>query len=185
MKGVREQLIFLKLRVRKDPDAFGDLYDEYADKIYRFVYFKVSSKEEAEDITSEVFLKAWQYINSKKKVGNFKALLYRVARNSVIDLYRKRSQSGARREREVELVGDMADPSDMEKDIARKFDMALLKKAMGKLKEENRDALMLRYVEGFSISEISKIMGKSNVAVRVILHRALKSLKTILSDYEL
>ena len=91
--NLKEKYFFLKLRVAKDPDAFGELYNIYVDQIFRFIYFKVSRKEEAEDLTAEVFLKTWQYINEEKakKIDNLKAFLYQTARNSVIDFYRKKN----------------------------------------------------------------------------------------------
>ena len=77
-----------------DEEAFGQLYDKYVDPIYRFILLRVSNPDEARDLTSEVFLKSWQYLSSAEKtVDNFKALVYRVARNLVIDFYRSQKNS--------------------------------------------------------------------------------------------
>src|SRR3989344_2015279 len=88
---IAEKLLLLKLRTTEDPEAFAKLYDIYAKRIYSFVFFKVSNREEAEDITSEVFLKAWRYINEKKSIESFSGLLYKLARNCIIDLYRSKA----------------------------------------------------------------------------------------------
>src|SRR3989338_11581242 len=86
---LQEKILLFKLQVEQDPEAYAALYDLYVKRIYRFVFFKVSSHEEAEDITSEVFLKAWRYITEKKSaVESFSGLLYRLARNSIVDSYR-------------------------------------------------------------------------------------------------
>jgi len=60
--GITEKLLLLRVRTKKDPEAFATLYDMYAEKIFRFVRFKIDSREEAEDITSEVFLKVWNFL---------------------------------------------------------------------------------------------------------------------------
>ena len=90
---ISEKILLYKVQTKKDPEAYAKLYDLYVKRIYRFVFFKVSSEVEAEDITSDVFLKAWNYLNANKEVKSFSGLLYRMARNAVIDLYRAKSNS--------------------------------------------------------------------------------------------
>ena len=82
----QDKNIFAKLK-KGDKDAFINAYDLYADPIYRFIYFKISNSEEAQDLTSAVFLKAWNYIqeNSLKDYKTLKALFYKIARTSIID----------------------------------------------------------------------------------------------------
>src|SRR3989344_6220434 len=87
----QEKLLLIRLQ-KKDPEAFAQIYDLYVTPVYRFIYFKVSSKQDAEDITSEVFLKIWQFVTeSEDEIENLRALIYRVARNLVIDLYRRKA----------------------------------------------------------------------------------------------
>jgi len=86
-----EKILLFKLQAKEDPEAFAKLYDIYARRIYSFVFFKVGNREEAEDITSEVFLKAWRYISEKKEIESFSGLLYKLSRNCIVDLYRKKS----------------------------------------------------------------------------------------------
>ncbi|HLD30754.1 MAG TPA: RNA polymerase sigma factor [Patescibacteria group bacterium] len=189
---MKEKYFFLKLRVAKDPDAFGELYNIYVDQIFRFIYFKVSRKEEAEDLTAEVFLKTWQYINEEKakKIDNLKAFLYQTARNSVIDFYRKKNptenlfieQKNENDEMEEnwsrnEIVDSKKNPLE---EMQLNSDVEGVKKALQKLKEEYREAILLKFVEEMSISEIANILGKKKGAVRVLLHRAIQSLRTVL-----
>ena len=75
-------------------EQFIRIYDQYIDKIYRFVYLKVNSQEIAEDITSKVFLKGWEnYRGEPKKIENMSAFLYQIARNSIVDHYREKSKT--------------------------------------------------------------------------------------------
>jgi len=174
----KEKTLLFRLQTKQDPDAFAELYDLYVKRIYRFVYFKVSGHEETEDIVSEVFLKSWNYIigNSEKEVKSFSGLLYRIARNSIIDYYRKRAGSPEGLLAEDQDVGDEGKWS---KDLTERIDNQQVVGAIRKLKQEYQEVLTLRYVDGLDINEIADITGKGNVAVRVTMHRALKKLKEI------
>src|SRR3989338_7108037 len=90
MGKIEEKILFYKIK-KNDKQAFVKAYDLYIDQLYRFIYFKVGSREEAEDLCSAVFLKTWNYIleNSLKERKTLKALLYKIARNLIIDHYRK------------------------------------------------------------------------------------------------
>jgi len=173
----KEKTLLFRLQTKQDPEAFAELYDFYVKRIYRFVYFKVAGHEEAEDIVSEVFLKSWNYIigSGGKEIKSFSGLLYRIARNSIIDYYRKRAGS-------PENLSDDQDVGDEGKwcvDINNQLDNEQIIVAIRKLKQEYQEVLTLRYVDGLQIDEIAEITGKGNVAVRVTLHRALKKLKEI------
>jgi len=87
-----EKSLLFKLQTKRDPDAFAALYDTYVERIYRFVFFKVGNQTDTEDIVSETFLKTWNYITSHKseEVKSFSGLLYRIARNCIVDYYRKK-----------------------------------------------------------------------------------------------
>ncbi len=173
---LKEKLILLRLK-NKDPEAFGEIYDLYVSRIYRFIYFKVSSVEEAEDLTSEVFLKTWQYINEGKEIENLNALLYRVARNAVIDFYRDR----AKREIIKEEAAEQTPVTDQElQKLQISLDFKNIEKSLRGLKDEYREVIILRFVEELSTSEIAKILDKSKGAVRILVYRALNTLKELL-----
>lgn len=180
---MKEQYLFLKLRATRDPEVFGKLYDIYVDQIYRFIYFKVGRKEEAEDLTGDVFLKTWQYINEmgSEVIDNLRAFLYQTARNAVIDFYRSRDQ------REFVALPEEDDEKptmeivDEKQDLVEKIELASdleeVKKALQKIREEYREVIILRFVEEMSVKETAEILGKSEGAVRVLLHRAVAALK--------
>ena len=170
----------------KDPESFAKVYDLYIDKIFRFVYFKVSDQELAQDFAADTFLKTWEYINSGKKVDNLNALIYRIARNLVIDYYRKKSTKDVSLDSEIlEIQEERYGVSlgvQMVDQIDAKIDLEKLKARMMELKDEYRDVLILKHIEEFSIAEISAIIEKKPGAVRVTLHRATKALETLLGE---
>src|SRR3989338_38937 len=87
--NIHDQYLLFRLKTKGDAQAFARLYDRYVVSIYRFVFFKLPSKELAEDVTSETFLRCWQFLQQNKNIVHFRAFLYRIARNLVIDTYRK------------------------------------------------------------------------------------------------
>lgn len=178
---MNEKILLYQAQIKQDPEAYGKLYDEYVKRIYRFVYFKVSNHEEAEDITSEVFLKTWNYLKEKKEVKSFGGLLYRIARNCVIDYYRAKSshpESLSDENKELEI----GDGGKWYADISNKVEAEKILQALKKMKQEYREVITLRYVDELEVKEIAEIIGKGNVAVRVTLHRALAKLKKILEE---
>jgi len=186
-QDIKEKQIFFRLK-KRDKEAFVLAYDAYAESIYRFVYFKVGGQEEAEDITSQVFLKTWDYIqnNNLKDYKTLKSLLYKVARNTVIDHYRKESRKA---ESSLDTgVGDIndvniADPAqDILGKISTKADYEILVLRMCDLKNEYREAIVLRYINELNIKEIAAVLDKSRGNVRVLIYRALKALKELVND---
>ena len=175
---LKEKFLLFRIRAKKDPEAFGVIYDTYVQQIYRFIYFKVPSAEQAEDLTSETFLKAWQYLKEKREVSHLQALLYKVARSVVIDYYRTTSS-----ERETvsleETVSNESTTFASEKflrDTEVQFDTtAVLEKLRG-LKEDYREVVIMKYLDELTTREIATVLGKSTSNVRVLLHRATKAL---------
>ena len=173
-----EKLLLYRIQTQSDPEAFGTLYDEYVKQIYRFVFFKVSNREQAEDITADVFLKAWNYLQEKKEIKSFSGLLYRVARNAIVDLYRSRNN-------QPELLGEEVEISDggqWYKVAHTKISNQYIIDSLKKLKQEYQEVITLRFVDELEIREIAEIMNKQNIAVRVTLHRALKKLQALLGE---
>lgn len=181
-----EQVLFLRLKKHKDKQAFVEAYDLYVDQLYRFVYFKVGSKEEAEDLTSMVFLKCWNYVY-EGHLGDYqtlKALLYKIARNTIIDHYRK---NGKRQEISLDdvngspvIIDEKQDPEDQ---AAISFDFTrLMEEKLPQLKDEYREVIVLRFINELSIAEISKVLGKTAGNVRVMIHRALDSLQQLVKN---
>lgn len=177
---ISEKLLLYRLQSKQDPDAFAELYDLYVKRIYRFVFFKVSGHEEAEDITSDVFLRVWNHLSEGKEIKSFSGLLYRTARNCIIDLYRSRSyQANPLLLSELPEGIEPSDLGEAAEKIAAQGGAEEIIKAIKKLKQEYQEVLTLKYVDELNIAEIAEITGKGNIAVRVTLHRAMKRLKQI------
>lgn len=173
MKSSNKQLV-LKLQYNNSPEAFAELYDRCAPHIYRFIYFKVSSKNDAQDLTSECFLRAWAAIREKKEgVEHFRAFLYRIARNLVVDFYRKKRQITSIDDLDEELG---VTNHDLER-LNSKQDTDRVLETMRGLKDEYRELIIFRFLDEMSYGEIAEILGKSQVSVRVTAHRALNMLK--------
>lgn len=178
-KKLNHKILLYRLQTKQDPEAFALLYDYYVKQIYRFIFFKVSNHEEAEDITSEIFLKVWHYINNGNKVESFSGLLYKMARNSIVDLYRSRAK-------QPELLLDqnnqtnLSDQGDLKQGLSERTEINQIITCLRRLKQEYQEILTLRFIDDLKINEIAQITGKSRVAVRVTLHRALKKLKEII-----
>jgi len=169
--------------MKKDANKeFVRIYDRYIEKIYRFVYIKVSSQEIAEDITSEVFLKVWKVYQKQKSatIRNPGSFLYKTAKNLLADYYRKRSRTMVT---SIEDQKELPDPNqDIDKKEATKEDLEKISKALQELKDEYQDVIIWYYVEDLSIPEIAKILNKSENAVRVMIHRAMTKLKETLNS---
>ena len=163
--------------LRKDKQAFIEIYNLYVDDIYRFIYFKVGHKEEAQDIASTVFLKAWDYIalNKVDKSKNLKALFYKIARNTIVDYYRsKRDTSPLDSLENTDLKDIKQDPQALT-EIKHEYERIL--KLLNNLKEDYKEVIILKYVNELSWDEISQALGKSKGSLRVLLHRATKALE--------
>ncbi len=159
-------------------EAFGLLYDHYLPKIYRFVLLKVSHREEAEDLTHQAFLKAWENINQYNFKGySFGAWLYRIARNITVDYYRNnRSETSLEEVSEIAIGGLSLGGA-----IDKKIEWEGLIKSLKQLKEIEQEVLIMRFVEDLPLKEIAEAIDKSEGAVKLIQHRAINNLKKIVS----
>lgn len=176
---IEEKLLLYKIK-RNDRLAFIKAYNLYVDQLYRFIYFKVGSREEAEDLCSAVFLKTWNYIleNSLKEHKTLKALFYKVARNLIIDHYRKNKETiSLDSDKGVEVVDEKQNPA---REIELKTDLLVLETKLPELKDEYREVIILRFVNELSIKEIAEILGKQKGNVRILIFRALKALRELL-----
>jgi len=160
-----------------DPEAFGRLYDIHVDRVYRHIYYRVGNEQDAEDLTQQVFLKAWQAIpRYKKKASPFVAWLMTISHNLVVDSYRTRKDT-AYLEAEVLADGPASSP---ERAAEASFEQQRLRRAILKLGSDEQQVIILRFIEGFEFSEIASVLKKKEGNVRVILHRALVKLRNIL-----
>jgi len=167
--------------VSGDKDAFGQLYDFYAPRIFRFIRLKVGSQVLAEDLSSESFLRIWEYLQEGEREieDSFQALLYKIARNLIVDYYKRKSSQ------EILIDDDFKEflEGQLISDETRlKEDTEAVHRALVGIKEEYQDVIIWYYIDELSVPQISKIMGKSQGAVRVLIHRGLKALKEHLEE---
>lgn len=157
-----------------DADSFGALYDLYADKIYKYIYYRTNHKETAEDITSLSFIKALENLASfRPEKGSFSSWLYRIAHNSVIDYYRGEKPSAVLLDETLPL----ADGKDIESDIDKDYLAGEAKKYLDSLSQTQREIVIMRVWDELSYKEIAEIIGKSEENCKVIFSRAIASLR--------
>jgi len=175
-----ERKLISKAKEGKE-EAFGQLYDKYMPAIYRFVFLKVGAqKAQAEDICHEVFLNAWQNIKNFRFQGYpFSSWLYRIALNAVIDYYRTRKVNI-----DIDLVPEeaMATNASLHESLDDKFDLQMVKMCLTKLEPSYQDVLIMKFIEELSNKEIAAALDKSEGAIRVVQHRAIKQLKKFIED---
>jgi RNA polymerase sigma-70 factor (ECF subfamily) len=159
--------------------AFGELYSIYLDQIYRYVFYQVRDKMAAEDLTEEIFLKAWEAIGRyKQKSLAFSAWLYRIAHNHVVDYFRTRRQHVALDELMPAASGNPAQEAE------EKLMQQELAQAISYLPPEQKQIIILKFIEGLDNQEIAQIMRKRQGAIRVMQMRALTALRQILTSEE-
>ena len=159
-------------------EEFGKIYDKYIEKIYRFVFLKVNSEETAKDLSSEVFVRGWEIFKTER-IDNLQAFLYKIARNLVIDHYREKGRTQFVSVEELPLIDP--DPG-LEQEIALKSDMEQIKAQLSNLKDDYQNVIIWRYLDDLSIPEVAKLLDRSEEATRVLLHRALASLKNTIKS---
>jgi RNA polymerase sigma-70 factor (ECF subfamily) len=172
-----DEATLVQRAVSHDAEAFGRLYDMHVDRVYRHIYYRVGNETDAEDLTQQVFLKAWQAIDRYKKMTSpFVAWLMTISHNLVVDFYRTRKDRSYL-EAEV-LVDDSA--SSPEQAAEASFEQQRLRRAILQLGSDEQHVVILRFIEGFEFAEIASLLRKKEGNVRVILHRALVKLRNIL-----
>jgi RNA polymerase sigma-70 factor (ECF subfamily) len=159
-----------------DASAFGDLYERYLDAIYRYVYCNVGDHAEAEDLTEAVFLKAWEALTHFGRSGTmFRAWLYRIARNVIIDRHRTRKPAAS-----LEQFIDLSDGSPTpEAEVETRQEVRKLSAVLARLKPTMRQVVECRFIAGLSHAETAQAIGVSEGNVRAIQHRALRKMRRL------
>jgi RNA polymerase sigma-70 factor (ECF subfamily) len=154
-------------------EDFALLYDKYAKKIYSFIYFKTQHKETAEDLVTQVFIKALENINKFEiSKGTFQAWIYKIARNKVIDHYRT-----AKHDTDIEDIWDLEDDSDVQRDIDTKQKLIKVDEYLKKLKSDQREIISMRVWQEMSYQEIAAALGKSEASCKMAFSRAINKLR--------
>ncbi len=170
----------IKMAIRGKASAFGLLYDHYQPRIYRFVAIKVGRREEAEDLTHQVFLNAWQSIGDYRHLGHpFSSWLYKIARNQITDYYRTRRETANLDNIDPEYF---VVPASAQFDLSAKMEFERVRNAMRNLKQEYQDVIIMRFIEDIPIKDVAVTLEKSEGAVKLLQHRAIKELRNIIGD---
>lgn len=157
-----------------DKDAFGRIYSLFLEKIYRFIYYLISDTDKAYDITQDTFIRAWKALpRFERNRGSFSTFLYTIARNLVIDNQRKRVTFSL----DLDFVGNVGYEENFEERVDTRERSKKAREILATLDKFDRELIVLRYFEDMSFSEIAKIVGKKEGAVRVRVFRILKGLK--------
>lgn len=187
MTNLFDRYLLYRIRVLGDPEAFAQLYDRYVTAIYRFVLLKLPSKEDAEDTTSEIFLKCWRYLQDRQEVREIRALLYQIARTTIADWYRSRATMPSRTlavtfsddSASSSMQDEISDAGRGKSLVEARADLAMVMGRLERLKDDYRDVLTLRLIDGLPFALIGEIMGKTAGHVRVLYHRAKKALDSL------
>ena len=167
--------------IQRDREAFAVLHDCHLDRIYSYVSYSLKNAPEAEDLTQEVFIRAWKNIHKYKITGApFVTWLIPIARNMVADHFRAKKKNNT-----VPLVEDQftgaaeADPQNL---TEVRLEQQHLREVIGKLKGAKQQVIIMRFIVGMEYREIAQLLKKREGAVRVIQFRALKELRALLED---
>ncbi|MET9920663.1 ECF subfamily RNA polymerase sigma factor, BldN family [Streptomyces sp. NPDC059605] len=164
-----------------EAEAFGRLYDQYSDTVYRYIYYRVGGKATAEDLTSETFLRALRRISTFTWQGrDFGAWLVTIARNLVADHFKS-----SRFRLEV-TTGEMLDANEVERSpedsVLESLSNAALLQAVRRLNPQQQECVTLRFLQGLSVAETARVMGKNEGAIKTLQYRAVRTLARLLPD---
>jgi RNA polymerase sigma-70 factor, ECF subfamily len=171
-----------------DPARFEALYRKYLAQVYSYAFYELRDHHEAEDATERTFMSALAGLARFEErarpvdgdgASTFRVWLFQIARNAVAERRRRRAR---RPEAPLEAAASVAAPSDLEADATLRDEAAAAWRAVGRLPDDRRRAVILRFVDEMSTTEIAGVLGRSEGAVRVLLHRALRSVARDLDD---
>ena len=167
------------LMARNDQnEIFLKAYTDYSDAIFRHCYFRLYARDRAKDLTQETFMRAWEYIAKGNTVDNIRAFLYRIANNLVIDESRKKTSVSLEVMREQGFEPSFETASAMDTVIEAKRVIAAFKR----IDPAYRDIVLMRYIDDMTPKEIAHVLGESENAVSVRIHRGIKKIKELFPE---
>jgi len=157
-----------------------EAYEEHADAIFRYCYFKLSDTEKAKDVVQDTFVRVWQYLLDGKDIDTMKPFLYTTARNLIIDEYRKKKSSSL-----DTLMDEGFEPGvDIRRELETHSDALQVIKSIQDLPKSYSEILFMRYVDDLSVKEIAETLGESENVISVRIYRGLAKLRSNLQLYE-
>jgi RNA polymerase sigma-70 factor, ECF subfamily len=161
-----------------DSDAFARLYDRHVDRVYRHVLYRIGNQPDAEDVTQQVFIKAWRAIGKyERRSVPFVAWLLTIAHNVTVSFFR-RSKATDSFDVDPATTQRWANP---EAETFAKHDQLVVRRAILRLKPDQQQVIILRFIENIEFSDIAIALGKNEGNIRVIQYRALQELKRLLT----
>jgi len=166
----------IALAKQGNTEAFGQIYDQFIRRIFKFVRLKIQNQQEAEDVVQETFVKAYKGLVSLKLENlNFSAWLYRIAANTINDHFRKKYRTP-----EITAIDetfDLPDSYSLQEEVAIHSDLEIVRDGLKILPPLYKQVLELRFLQDLSLDETAAIINKNNLSVRLIQFRALKKLR--------
>jgi RNA polymerase sigma-70 factor (ECF subfamily) len=157
-------------RAKSDADAFGELYDHYFGQIYRFAYSRTRNRDAAEEVTQEVFMKALRAMPRYRPSGHpFSSWLYQISANAIADHFRQQRPQAS-----LDVAMEIVDPSrPVAERVVESAEAARVWAAIDSLPEHQRTAMTLKLGEDLKLAQIAEIMGKSEGAIKLLIHRGM------------
>lgn len=182
--GIDDSAVDLVARAQAgDAEAFGELYDRYVEVVYRYIYYRVGSQPLAEDLVSETFLRALRRISSFTWQGrDFAAWLVTIARNLIADHFKSSRYRLEISTADLLETGDRAAEENPERAVIAGMENAALLAAVRQLGAEQQECVVLRFLQGLTVSETAQVMGKNEGAIKALQYRAVRSLARLLPD---
>ncbi len=173
------ELALLERARRFDEAALGEIYDLYEERIFAYIYRRIGDAPLAEDLTAQVFLKMLEAIRKDKAwTSSFSGWLYRIAHNLVIDQYRRRSKATYFSIDDAPTI--LSKEEEPHRAAERQFDSDNLRKAIARLTDEQAQVVSLRFLEGYSITEVATFLEKTEGAIKALQYRAVSNLRRLL-----
>lgn len=168
----QDEIPALVAAAQADPATFSKLYDQYVQPVYRYLLSRVGNAHEAEDITSQTFMAAYESLGRYRERGQFSAWLFRIARSKLNDHFRRHKH-----EVDLETAGEILEREDALGVLIRAEELSRIRSLINGLSEEEQDLVRLRYVADLSFVEIADLLGRREDAVKKSIYRLLARLK--------
>jgi RNA polymerase sigma-70 factor (ECF subfamily) len=162
----------------REPDAFADLYDRFLNQVYRYLFYRTGSREDAEDLTEQTFLKVWSALPRFRWQGKpFQAWLYGIARNTLVDHQRHARPSRSLDDplRPLQLISQAAADA-----LEQSLEVDVIARAVSQLPPDQREVIVLRFAENYDVAQVAGLLGQRERTVRRLQFQGLQALRQIL-----